>query len=220
MTEQQNRIRELYAEGWVDCRQSVLIVDDSAMNRQMLGEMLGNRFDTAEAASGEECLRLLEENRTGISIVLLDINMPGIDGFAVLEAMKRQRMLEEIPVVMISSEDGADTVRRALIWARWIISAARLTPSWCAGASSTPSGCTQNSGGSAPWWQRRCMKLPGTASVHRRCSKACRSLAMHWKQRFTGWKSRCSGKGGQSLCFVKYISRFLPGGAGCATLIS
>lgn len=113
MTEQQNRIRELYAEGWVDCRQSVLIVDDSAMNRQMLGEMLGNRFDTAEAASGEECLRLLEENRTGISIVLLDINMPGIDGFAVLEAMKRQRMLEEIPVVMISSEDGADTVRRA-----------------------------------------------------------------------------------------------------------
>ena len=113
MTEQQNRIRELYAEGWVDCRQSVLIVDDSAMNRQMLGEMPGNRFDTAEAASGEECLRLLEENHTGISIVLLDINMPGIDGFAVLEAMKRQRMLEEIPVVMISSEDGADTVRRA-----------------------------------------------------------------------------------------------------------
>ncbi len=95
------------------CRQSVLIVDDSAMNRAILSQMLGSQFDTAEAASGEECLRLLEQNPTGISIVLLDIHMAGIDGFAVLEAMSRRHMLEEIPVIMISSEDTADSVRRA-----------------------------------------------------------------------------------------------------------
>ena len=104
---------ETSAGGWLDCRQSVLIVDDSAMNRKLLSEMLGRQFDTAEASSGEECLRLLEQNRTGISIVLLDIHMEGIDGFTVLEAMNQQNMLEDIPVIMISSEDKVDSVRRA-----------------------------------------------------------------------------------------------------------
>lgn len=95
------------------CRQSVLIVDDSKLNRAVLSEMLGLQFDTAEAASGEECLRLLEQNPTGISIVLLDIYMSGIDGFAVLEEMNRRHMLEETPVIMITSEDKVDAVRRA-----------------------------------------------------------------------------------------------------------
>ena len=94
-------------------RQSVLIVDDSAMNRMLLSQMLNSQFDTAEAASGEDCLRLLEQNPTGISVVLLDIHMTGIDGFTVLEAMSQRGMLEEIPVIMISSEDNVDTVRRA-----------------------------------------------------------------------------------------------------------
>ena len=61
----------------------------------------------------EDCLRLLEQNPTGISVVLLDIHMTGIDGFTVLEAMSQRGMLEEIPVIMISSEDNVDTVRRA-----------------------------------------------------------------------------------------------------------
>ena len=99
--------------GWLNYRQSVLIVDDSAMNRRLLSEMLGRQFDTAEAASGEECLRLLEQNSNGISVVLLDIHMEGIDGFTVLEAMNQKNMLEKIPVIMISSEDNVDTVRRA-----------------------------------------------------------------------------------------------------------
>lgn len=94
-------------------RQSVLIVDDSELNRKMLGQMLGSRFDIAEAASGEACLQLLEQNATGISIVLLDIHMPGIDGFTVLEEMNQKNLLEQIPVIMISSEDTVDAVRRA-----------------------------------------------------------------------------------------------------------
>ena len=83
------------------------------LNRKMLGQMLGSRFDIAEAASGEACLQLLEQNATGISIVLLDIHMPGIDGFTVLEEMNQKNLLEQIPVIMISSEDNVDTVRRA-----------------------------------------------------------------------------------------------------------
>ena len=104
---------EPYAVLPVHHRQSVLIVDDSAMNRALLAQMLNSQFDTAEAACGEDCLRLLEQNPTGISIVLLDIHMTGIDGFTVLEAMSQRGMLEDIPVIMISSEDNVDTVRRA-----------------------------------------------------------------------------------------------------------
>lgn len=110
ITEQQP---ERTAAAPVHRRQSVLIVDDSELNRRMLGQMLGSRFDIAEAASGEACLQLLEQNATGISIVLLDIHMPGIDGFTVLEEMNQKNLLEQIPVIMISSEDTVDAVRRA-----------------------------------------------------------------------------------------------------------
>ena len=110
ITEQQP---ERTAAAPVHRRQSVLIVDDSELTRKMLGQMLGSRFDIAEAASGEACLQLLEQNATGISIVLLDIHMPGIDGFTVLEEMNQKNLLEQIPVIMISSEDTVDAVRRA-----------------------------------------------------------------------------------------------------------
>ena len=110
ITEQQP---ERTAAAPVHRRRSVLIVDDSELNRKMLGQMLGSRFDIAEAASGEACLQLLEQNATGISIVLLDIHMPGIDGFTVLEEMNQKNLLEQIPVIMISSEDTVDAVRRA-----------------------------------------------------------------------------------------------------------
>ena len=110
ITEQQP---ERTAAAPVHRRQSVLIVDDSELNRRRLGQMLGSRFDIAEAASGEACLQLLEQNATGISIVLLDIHMPGIDGFTVLEEMNQKNLLEQIPVIMISSEDTVDAVRRA-----------------------------------------------------------------------------------------------------------
>ena len=110
ITEQQP---ERTAAAPVHRRQSVLIVDDSELNRKMLGQMLGSRFDIAEAASGEACLQLLEQNATGISIVLLDIHMPGIDGFTVLEEMNQKNLLEQTPVIMISSEDTVDAVRRA-----------------------------------------------------------------------------------------------------------
>ena len=110
ITEQQP---ERTAAAPVHRRQCGLIVDDSELNRKMRGQMLGSRFDIAEAASGEACLQLLEQNATGISIVLLDIHMPGIDGFTVLEEMNQKNLLEQIPVIMISSEDTVDAVRRA-----------------------------------------------------------------------------------------------------------
>ena len=94
-------------------KQEILIVDDSELNREILAEMLKKDFRTLEASSGEECLSLLKEYGTGISLVLLDIVMPGMDGFEVLEEMNRNHWMEDIPVIMISSEETESYIRKA-----------------------------------------------------------------------------------------------------------
>ena len=77
-------------------KQQILIVDDSAMNRAILSEILKDDFEILEAENSEECLSLIEENGTGIALILLDIVMPGLDGFGVLEFMnKRYAMVSE-----------------------------------------------------------------------------------------------------------------------------
>lgn len=94
-------------------RQTILIVDDSEMNRAILAEMLQDNFTIFEAENGEECLDMLEQYGKRISLVLLDIVMPLMDGFEVLSNMGKARMLEDIPVIVISSEEGAAFIRRA-----------------------------------------------------------------------------------------------------------
>ena len=94
-------------------RQRILIVDDSEMNREILYEMLKDEFDTLEAENGKEALEVLERYGCEISLVLLDIVMPIMDGFEVLGYMNEKDMIEEIPVIMISSEDSASFIHRA-----------------------------------------------------------------------------------------------------------
>lgn len=95
-----------------DHRPMVLIVDDSPMNRDILSEILCDDFEILEAPNGPKCLELLNAWGSDISIVLLDIVMPDMDGFDVLSRMSAQGWLEDIPVVMISSEDSSQTVHR------------------------------------------------------------------------------------------------------------
>ena len=90
-------------------KQQILIVDDSEINREILKE----DYRILEAANGEECLEQLERSGTGISLVLLDIVMPEMDGFEVLAAMNQNHWIEDIPVIMISSEDSDSYIRRA-----------------------------------------------------------------------------------------------------------
>ena len=91
----------------------ILVVDDSEMNREILSEILSEEYDIIEADSGDTCIDMLRKYETGISLVLLDIVMPGMDGFGVLNYMNRHHYLEDIPVIMISSEDSVEIVRRA-----------------------------------------------------------------------------------------------------------
>lgn len=96
-----------------EIKQQVLIVDDSDINREILSEMLNGDFRILEASNGKECIDLLEQYGTGISIVLLDIVMPVMDGYEVLKIMGKNHWIEDIPVIMISGEGSESYVRKA-----------------------------------------------------------------------------------------------------------
>ncbi len=110
VTEQEDRESGRSGSG---CKQKVLVVDDSEMNRAILVTMLETDFDIIEAENGEECLDLLKYYGKEVSVVLLDIVMPVMDGFEVLMEMNRKRWIEDIPVIMISSEESDTFIRRA-----------------------------------------------------------------------------------------------------------
>lgn len=92
---------------------SVLIVDDSEMNRTILSEMLKDEYCILEADSGRAALDMVDRYGDELSLVLLDIVMPGMNGFEVLGDLSRRSIIDNLPVIMISSEDSDDVVLRA-----------------------------------------------------------------------------------------------------------
>ena len=96
----------------MDKKQRILIVDDAKFNRDILKEILGEAYNYLEAEDGNQAIRMIEES-PGIDLMLLDINMPQMDGFGVLKWMKQSQCIDETPVIMISSEDAVNTMRKA-----------------------------------------------------------------------------------------------------------
>lgn len=91
----------------------VLIVDDSELNREMLGSMLGDEYEIVEAENGAQAVDILRENASNLSLILLDIQMPQMDGFEVLIHMNRFHWIDMLPVIMISSEISPKFIERA-----------------------------------------------------------------------------------------------------------
>ena len=94
-------------------KSQILLVDDSAMSRMILKEILGGDYSILEAENGQECLEKMQAEAGNIALVLLDINMPVMDGFEVLKAMNINHTIEDIPVIMISSDDSDAAIRRS-----------------------------------------------------------------------------------------------------------
>ena len=94
-------------------KSQILLVDDSKMNRMMLKEILGGDYSILEAENGQECLEKMQAEAGNIALVLLDINMPVMDGFEVLKAMNANHTIEDIPVIMISSDDSNAVIRKS-----------------------------------------------------------------------------------------------------------
>ena len=91
----------------------ILVVDDAAMNRAILREMLAEDFNVLEAKDGRECMAQLETYGADISLVLLDMIMPEMDGLQVLEEMNNRGFIEDIPVIIITADGSEEKVRQA-----------------------------------------------------------------------------------------------------------
>ncbi len=94
-------------------KQQILVVDDSELNRGILIEMLKEEFDIIEAENGKEAVDKIRKYGKKLSVVLLDIVMPVMDGFEVLSVMNRNHWIEDTPVIMISSEESEGFIRKA-----------------------------------------------------------------------------------------------------------
>ena len=95
-----------------EAKQRILIADDSAMNRAILTEMLGDGYDILEAENGLQAVSVMQSDEN-IDLLLLDIMMPEMDGFEVLAMMKKCHWIDDIPVIMISAENASSFVERA-----------------------------------------------------------------------------------------------------------
>ena len=92
-------------------KNKILIADDAELNREMLTLILGDRYDYVYAENGLQAVEILGRD-TGVDIVLLDINMPEMDGFEVLRIMNEQQWIKDIPVIIISAEDTVDFITK------------------------------------------------------------------------------------------------------------
>ena len=95
-------------------KQKILIVDDSEMNRSILVDMLGDEYDTIEVEDGLMAVNVLQNQAPDISLMMLDIVMPQMDGLQVLRVMNQRRWIESVPVIMISAETSSDRISQAL----------------------------------------------------------------------------------------------------------
>ncbi len=96
-----------------DDRPQILIVDDAPVNRELLADILVDRYRILQASEGEECINMLRRYENDIALVLIDMIMPKKDGFEVLVYMNRNHWIEDIPVIMISTDNSDDNVSRA-----------------------------------------------------------------------------------------------------------
>ena len=94
-------------------KETILIIDDAEMNRDILTDILGDSYDILQAEDGLQGIRVLEERHGDIGLVLLDIVMPNMDGFGVLDVMNAKGWIDDIPVIMISAEREPQQMERA-----------------------------------------------------------------------------------------------------------
>ena len=105
--------KTIFKKEKIQNKPKILIVDNSEFNRAILKEILEETYEIIEADGGNEALHKIDEYGMKISLVLLDIIMPEKDGFDVLKYMEEERLISDIPVIIISSEDSANYIRRA-----------------------------------------------------------------------------------------------------------
>lgn len=93
-------------------RNTVLVVDDMEINREILTEILSEEYEVKIAENGRKALEMIQEMQGELAVILLDLMMPEVDGFAVLEVMQKTGWIEKIPVLIISGETSLKAEKR------------------------------------------------------------------------------------------------------------
>ena len=101
-----------YKMSEVITKQKILIADDSEMNRELLAAILEEEYEIIQANDGVQAVDCLQRHAEEISLLLLDIVMPHMDGFEVLSYMNKEHWIDSIPVVIISSENSPIYIKR------------------------------------------------------------------------------------------------------------
>lgn len=109
----ENKILEHCALKTMNAKKKILIVDDSELNRALLEDMLSDDYDILEAENGLVASRIIQEHEMNISLILLDIVMPVMDGFGLLKLMNKKGWIKNIPVIMISAETASTFMDKA-----------------------------------------------------------------------------------------------------------
>lgn len=89
-------------------KRKVIVVDDEYVNRQMLGFIISQKYDVMYAENGRDALEKIKTVKTELSLVLLDIMMPEMDGFELIKIMKDDEELRHIPIIVLTSEESAE----------------------------------------------------------------------------------------------------------------
>ncbi len=94
-------------------KNKILVVDDKGINRYMLGGIFGEEYEIVEASGGQMAIDIIAADAKSLAVVLLDIIMPVVNGFGVLEYMKKKGLLDRLPVVIVTDDDSEETSDRA-----------------------------------------------------------------------------------------------------------
>lgn len=87
-------------------------MDDKGINRYMLGDIFREEYEIVEASGGQMAIDIMEKDACNLAVVMLDIIMPAINGFGVLDYMKTKRLLDRLPVVIVTDDDSEETSDR------------------------------------------------------------------------------------------------------------
>lgn len=97
----------------MNTKNKILVVDDKGINRYMLGDIFRDKYEIVEASGGQMAIDIMEADDRDLAVVLLDIIMPVINGFGVLEYMKKKGLLDRLPVVIVTDDASEETGDRA-----------------------------------------------------------------------------------------------------------
>ncbi len=96
----------------METKRKILVVDDKGINRYMLGDIFREEYEIVEASGGQMAIDIMEKDACNLAVVMLDIIMPVINGFGVLDYMKTKGLLDRLPVVIVTDDDSEETSDR------------------------------------------------------------------------------------------------------------